>query len=208
MSCPLCGVRRSKRACPAIGQNICPVCCGTKRLTEIACPDDCIFLERAKSHPAAVVKRQQDRDLQALVGALGRVSESQLHLFFLLHAAIARFKPEGLGALADADVGDAAEALARTLETSSRGVLYEHPARSPIAEALRRELNTLLTQVGRGGGTRFERAAIEVLRGIERGAKHDSQGIGPGPRDYLSLVTRVLREQPPNVAERSSLVLP
>ena len=49
MLCPLCGKRNARRACPALGHLICAVCCGTKRLTEIACPSDCGYLATARS---------------------------------------------------------------------------------------------------------------------------------------------------------------
>jgi hypothetical protein len=189
--------------------EICTVCCGTKRLTEIACPPTCIYLEAAQRHPAAVVKRQQEHDLTVLMGALGRVSERQLQLFFLIQTFIARFKPDGLSAtLVDRDVADAAGALASSFDTASRGVLYEHQAPTATAEALRRELKTFLAQVGRGGGSMFEREATDVLRGIERGARHETPGFTGDERGYLSLVARILHERPPAATERSPLIIP
>src|SRR5262245_27935296 len=64
--CPLCGERRARRACPALGKLICAVCCGTKRLVEIRCPSDCSYLASAREHPAAVVVRQQQHDFDQL----------------------------------------------------------------------------------------------------------------------------------------------
>ena len=194
MLCPLCSQRKAKRACPATGRDICAVCCGTKRLTEIKCPATCPYLEHAHRHPAAVVKRQQESDLTVLMAALGRVSELQLQLFFVIQTAILRFKPEGFMRLTDADVAEAAAAAAASLETAGRGVLYEHQATSVVAEGLRRELKVLMEQVGRSGGSRFEREAAQVLRGIERGALHTTLAADAGPHDYLSLVARVLQE--------------
>jgi hypothetical protein len=212
MICALCRQRKAKRACPAVRADICPVCCGTKRIVELACPATCIYLEHAHRHPASMVKRQQEADLAVLMKTLGRVSEPQLQLFFLLHTAILRFnganRPQGLPGIADADVAEAAGALAATLETAGRGVLYEHQSTSVVAESLRREIKTLLDQVGRGGGSRFDREAAEVLRGIERGARHEALGPGAGAQDYLSLVARVLQERPPSVKESSSIILP
>jgi hypothetical protein len=185
------------------------VCCGTKRLTEINCPATCVYLESAHKHPAAAVRRQTEHDLTLLMKALGRVSEEQLQLFFLIQTFVARFAPAGFSRVADADVADAAGALAASLETASRGVVYEPQAATPVGEALRRELKELLNRVGRGGGTRFEREAAVVLRGIERGAKHDPPDIGAGPVDYLTLVARVLQERPPDAAAAASpLILP
>jgi hypothetical protein len=190
--------------------QICAVCCGTKRLTEIACPPTCIYLESAQRHPAAAVKRQQEHDLTVLMGALGRISERQLQLFFVIHTFLLRLKVDGLASrMIDVDVADAAGALASSFETAGRGVLYEHQVTSPAGETLRRELKAFLAEAGRGGGSLFEREAAEVLRGIERGARHASPGFGDGQRAYLSLVARILHERPPDDrAPASSLILP
>jgi hypothetical protein len=153
------------------------------------------------------VKRQQEADLLVLMTALGRVSEPQLQLFFLLQSTILRFKPDTFTAVSDADVADAAGAIAASLETAGRGVVYEHQTTTPIAGALRRELKAVLDKIGQSGGSRFEREAAEVLRGIERGARHDTLGPGAGPRDYLSLVARVLQERPPRT-DAPTLIVP
>ena len=181
-TCPLCRRRSAKRACPAKQQDICAVCCATKRLIEIQCPADCRYLGRAQSHPAASVKRQQDQDIAALLSTMGRLSERQLQLLFLLVSVLVRHKPDGFSTLSDADIAEAAGAMAATMETASRGVIYEQTPASPAAAGLGRELKALLDEVGRGGGSRFEREAAEVLRGIERGARHDTPAIGERPR--------------------------
>jgi hypothetical protein len=206
MTCPLCRIRKAKRSCPGKGAQICTVCCGTKRLVEIPCPPTCIYLEAAQRHPAAVVKRQQERDLAVLMGALGPLSEPQLQLFFLIHSLVARFSHDG-APMNDADVAEAAGALANSYETASRGVLYEPTATSPAAEALRREIRTLLTKVGGDGGARFEREVAAVLRGIQRAAGHEAQGMGTGVVDYLTLVARILQERPPDASHAGSRII-
>jgi hypothetical protein len=206
MRCPLCRVRKPKRSCPGIGEQICTVCCGTKRLVEIACPPTCIYLETAQRHPAALVKRQQERDVAVLMGALGALSEPQLQLFFAIHTFIARLKLPAL-VIADEDVAAACGALAGTFETASRGVLYEQQAPSPGGEALRRELKALLAKIGGEAGSPFEREAAIVLRGIERGARHDAPGIGSGAVDYLALVARILQERPPAAGHAASRII-
>jgi hypothetical protein len=173
---------------------------------EIACPPSCIYLTTAQRHPAAVVKRQQEQDVATLMAALGPLSEPQLQVFFVLHTFIARFTPD-LGQLTDADVAEAMAALAGTFETATRGVLYEQTVNAPVAEKLRRELKAFLAQLGGEGGTRFEREVAVVLRGIERGARHDAPGIGSGPTDYLTLVARILHERPPDKAQNESRII-
>lgn len=197
MSCPLCRQRRPRRPCPALGQEICPVCCGTKRIVEIACTPDCVYLSAAEKHPAAAVRRRQEHDIGLLMAAIGRLSEPQLQLFFVLQTFISRFAPQGgLMRAVDADVAEAAGAVAATLETAERGVVYEHQCASAAAEELRRSLRVFLSEVGRGGGARFDREVAVVLRGIERGASHQTAGFEDGDASYLALVRRVLQERP------------
>jgi hypothetical protein len=43
--CPKCSSRKAKRSCPALGTEICPICCGEGRLKTIACPESCSYLQ-------------------------------------------------------------------------------------------------------------------------------------------------------------------
>ena len=45
--CVRCGVRKGKRACPALAGPICSVCCGVHRRVDIACPESCAYLPHA-----------------------------------------------------------------------------------------------------------------------------------------------------------------
>lgn len=197
MNCPLCQKRPTKRDCPALGREICPTCCATKRLVEISCPADCRHLEAAQRHPAAVVKRQIDKDVTVLMGTMGRLSEQQLQLFFLLQSIVLGYKTDGLARVLDSDVAEATGALANSLETSSRGVIYEEATPSLVAEGLRKEIRPLLDEVTKNGGSRAEREVAAVLRGIERGANHQGGQVDEGPTGYLELVRRILQQGPP-----------
>src|SRR5262245_62957561 len=97
--CPRCGTRKARRGCPAVGQQICAVCCGTKRLVQIDCPPDCAWLAGAREHPPAVVARQQQRDLGMLVQFMRDFSERQSQLFFLVTTFVAGYQPAELQAL-------------------------------------------------------------------------------------------------------------
>jgi hypothetical protein len=44
-TCVYCGARKGKRACPALGGEICPLCCGKHRTIDIECPSDCRWLQ-------------------------------------------------------------------------------------------------------------------------------------------------------------------
>jgi hypothetical protein len=211
MSCPLCRSRKARRACPALNQTICPVCCGTKRLTEIQCPDDCPYLASAREHPAAVVKRQQEHDVAILLPTLQGLTERQYQLFFLFQSLIARHTPEGFARLVDDDVAEAAAVVASTIETAARGVIYEHAAQSRLAQRLANEMKTMLAEMRQQGATVYDREAAIVLRAIEKGAR-ETRTMEPGDTSYLTLMARLLQRnrtsaaQPP--AEPRSLIIP
>jgi len=211
MSCPVCGVRKERRACPALKQKICAVCCGTKRLSEIQCPDDCVYLSTAREHPAAVVKRQQEHDVAILLPTLQGLTERQYQLFFLFQSLIARHVPEGFSRLIDDDVAEAAATTAATLETAARGVIYDHAAQSRPAQRLATEMKGMLAEMQQQGATVYDREAAIVLRAIEKGAR-DTRKAEAGDMSYLALIARLLQrnrtaaqppEQPP-----SSLIIP
>ena len=210
MTCPICRKRPTKRACPARGEEICAVCCATKRLVVIACPQDCRYLESAQRYPAAVVRKQIDADVTVLMSTVGRLTEQQLQLFFLLQSMVLSYKPDGLAPMADLDVALATGALAKSLETASKGVIFEETTGSVVAEGLRRALKPVIEEVTKGGGTRAEREVAIVLRGMERGARHEGHIIPAGDTSYLDLVARVFQQRPGGQAEPAKplIVLP
>lgn len=213
MLCPSCGQRKAKRDCPALRQTICSTCCGTKRLVEIKCVTSCTYLASAREHPAAVVRRKRDEDVARLLPTIRHLTERQYQLFFLLQTAIARHRPEGFARLHDSDVADAAAALASTLETASRGLIYEHRPQSSAAQSLMGSLQTLLKQIREQGATVYDGETAIVLRAIEQGVRTLERDAG-APTAYLDLMGRLLQvtatEQtaPGETAPASSLILP
>jgi len=191
VACPLCQKRKQKRSCPALGRMICPVCCGTKRLVEIRCPAECPHLATSREHPAAVVRRQQEVDVAALLPSMSGLTERQHQLFFLFQSVVARSQPDGLARLTDEDVAEAASACAATIETAAKGVLYEHSPATLPAQKLAGEFRTLLAQAREHGATVYDREAAIALRAIERGARSLTR---PGePTAYLELMGRLLQ---------------
>ena len=213
MLCLSCGQRKGRRDCPALGQTICPVCCGTKRLVEIQCPSDCGYLASAREHPAAVVRRQQERDVAVLLPTIQHLSERQYQLFFLFQTLISRHVPEGFSRLVDDDVADAAGAFASTLETAARGVIYEHPPQSLVAQRLVGEMKTMLAQMKEQGATVYDREVAIVLRAIEQGARNIRK-TSTGDTVYQELVARLLQVNKgaapagPEPGPTSSLIIP
>ena len=213
MSCPSCGHRKGRRQCPALRQTICAACCGSKRLVEIRCPSDCGYLSAAREHPAAVVKRQQERAVATLGPTIRHLTERQQQLYFLFQSVIARHAPQGFGRLVDDDVAEAAGTLAKTLETASRGVIYDHSAQSPIAQGLVADMKTLLEQMREQGARVFDHEVAVTLRAIEQGAR--AVRTSPDQRTaYLDLMATLLNiapgqeQAPAAAAPASSLIIP
>ena len=191
--CPICGKRRARRACPALGQQICTVCCGTKRQVEINCPVDCGYLTSAKTHPPATVQRQKKRDLAFLLPMLEGLSERQ-HQFLLLVQAFLRGTRPGTASVVDTDVSLAARALAETFETASRGIIYEHGANVLSAENLTHDLRDFLKNKQREGLHITDAEAAAVMRRIEQAATDASNSLPGDENAYLELLKRVLRD--------------
>ncbi len=112
----------------------------------------------------------------------------------------------------DDDVADAAGTFAATLETASRGVIYEHPPKSLLAQRLVTEMKTMLDEMKKQGATAYDREVAIVLRAIEQGAQ-EIRKVRPGDTAYLDLVARLLQvnratEAAAAPGASSSLILP
>ena len=180
-----------------MGRDICTVCCATKRLTEIRCPSDCRYLASAKRHPPAAEQRQHERDARFLLSVVADLPPQQYQLFFsvqnLLHDVAETVDPP----VDDRTVREAAEALARTYDTASKGIIYDHQAPSLPAERVSRTLKPLLDAPGPAGRPpATERELAAVLRCVERAAAGAEEALGSGGRAYLELAGRVARSSP------------
>jgi hypothetical protein len=124
---------------------------------------------------------------------------------------IARHKPDGFSRLLDDDVAQAAGAVAATLETAGRGVLYEHTPASLPAQRLAKEITAMLAEVRSHGTKIYDGEVAIALRAIERGARETHKQPAEDTA-YLSLVGRLLhiRSQPASEEAKtgSSLILP
>ena len=201
-TCPLCQRRRARRACPALGQQICPVCCGTKRLVEISCPADCSYLQSANTHPPAIVQRQQEKDVRFLLPLMHDLSERQRQIMVSLQTFLRTDRPDA-PAVTDVEIEEAAKALAETYETASRGILYEHTATSLNAQRLSKELKAVIESEARGGVRMLDADIAIATRRIETAAHDARHTLIGGEIAYLSLLKRVLRE-PKGEATRPS----
>ena len=134
--CPICNRRRAERYCPAKGEKICAIDCGTEREVTIDCPIDCAYLVAAhrweQGHPKPIAESEVPfpevsfppdliRTWQAVLSGLGYT--------VLIYAAEQR-------SLADSDVFAAMQALAETRRTLLSGIYYEKLPEIPVAAGL------------------------------------------------------------------------
>jgi hypothetical protein len=134
--CPICNKRRAERFCPAKGEKICTVDCGTEREVTIDCPSDCAFLIAAhrweKSEAKPTVPSEvafPDVSFPADLIRLRREFLSGLGYAVLVYA---RSRPS----LTDAELFDAARAAAEAYRTLISGIYYEKPPQNQIAAGL------------------------------------------------------------------------
>jgi hypothetical protein len=199
MVCRVCGQGSARRACPALGQRICSVCCGTKRQREINCPVDCQHLVAAQLHPAAADRRRQEEDLRAFIPTVRDLDEAQEQLMSRLLMFLRDYRGDGLVRVTDDDVQAASAAMAVTFETAAKGLIYEERASSLPAQRLIADLKAVVAQIPQAAGaagTTVERQLATVFRAIEQGAREARKTLPGGEVAYLQLLKRLIVPTP------------
>ena len=146
MSCPICEKRKAERFCPAKGEKICAICCGTYREVTIDCPSDCAYLLAAHRY-----EDEHPRSLPAGTPLLDeKIPQDIVHTHQQLMAAlafsIAKFCTAQPPAV-DVDVLAAIQSLAGTYKTLSSGILYEKPPDAPLPRELYAALAAFLAEI-------------------------------------------------------------
>jgi hypothetical protein len=152
-------------------------------------------------------------DRAMLLPLLEGLSERQARLFLMLAALTSKHQAEGLQKLVDDDIAQASGALASTLETAGRGIVYEHQPASLVASRLMTELKTMVDEVVKNAGSALERDAAIALRRIEHAAKM-MHSVRPDTNEFQQLLVRVLapppgaEKQEPPAAPAPSIIIP
>lgn len=143
MSCPICQKRKEGRFCPAKGEKICAVCCGTEREVSIDCPVDCAYLAAAHRY-----EDQHKREIPAETPFLEeRLPQGALHTHQPLLAALAFTIAKTCRTLAsatDPDVLAALRALAESYKTLLSGIYFERVPDIPVQREIYAALTALL----------------------------------------------------------------
>lgn len=145
MSCAICEKRKAERFCPAKGEKICAVCCGTGREVSIDCQPDCAYLIAAHRY-----EDQHQRSLLADTPLLDvtvprDVIYTHQNVLSGLAFTAAKFSVSH-PATTDPDVLAALQALAETYKTMGSGILYEKPPEAMIPRELYAVLAAFLNE--------------------------------------------------------------
>jgi len=160
LNCPICEKRKAARYCPAKGEKICAVCCGTEREVTISCAPECAYLiaahryedEHKRTLPPEAPFREE------------RIPQEILHTHQQLMAALA-FQTAKFAAneasTADPDVLAALAALAATYKTLQSGLFYEKIPEIPVQRDLYLVLAQFLSDVKQRAAESGNSAALK-----------------------------------------------
>jgi hypothetical protein len=204
MLCPICNKRKAERFCPAKGERICAVCCGTEREVTIDCPVDCAYLIAAQKY-----ERQQNKAVPESEVPYPdvEISPALIHenraVISGLAFAILRSAADQSGTV-DQDAFTALNALVETYRTLGLGIYYEKPPAGgpPLAiytgvKKFIEEFGQQLTQQ-RSGAQLKDRDIFFFLLFLLRVGRQQTSGR-PRSRMYLEF----LRGQFPQVAAQA-----
>lgn len=212
MPCPICEKRPPKRFCPAKGEKICAICCGSGREVTIDCPIDCSYLIAAHRYEAEHRKPLTANDFP--------YKEIEFPVEFVYErwpvvtgvaGTIIRFQTEHRETN-DHTAQLALEALAETYRTLGTGILYERPPDSPTARNLYSHIADFLNEFRKGEAGRVgfptlkDSDIFQLLVFLLRVLKQETNGR-PLSRSFLSF----LRERfplPSAEKEPSRIIVP
>jgi hypothetical protein len=212
VSCPLCEKRKAVRFCPAKGEKICAVCCGTQREVTIDCPVDCSYLVAAHRY-----EDEHQRSFPADTPLLDVTVPSDLiltheQLMSQLALAIARFCASHQ-AVTDIDVLAAIQALAETFKTLATGIYYERPPDGRLPRELYAALSAFVSEVKQQAA---EHAGFSTLKDSDifpllvflyrMGLLHTNSR--PRSRRYIEFLRRQFPEAQELKREESRIIVP
>jgi hypothetical protein len=210
MKCPLCQNRKAKRHCPAKGQQICPVCCGTKREVEIDCPSNCVYLHNGREYESEKIARTGQMPARTPRLWDERFASRHYGVFLALWKVILSER-DRFPELIDMDVQAALDALIQTYETLSRGIYYESLPSSAVQRSLYSALESLLDQPSKELDVSRDRLKTETILDCLRFQKELAASIvlpRPKSRAFLDHLEGLVSESELSRVEQPRIVLP
>lgn len=191
MSCPVCRSRKGKRRCPAKAALICSACCGSKRRVEIDCPEDCVYLTGEHAGEWSGREAGRERDMRRIAPFIERLDATQGQLFLVALVGLSGLRAQRRG-LQDALVLDALRAWRKTVETRSKGVLFDHAPDDARAGELLLELRGLFEAKDGAGQTvrPDDKDLLLVLAALEGALEAARRELG-APDLFLETAARI-----------------
>ena len=118
-------------------------------------------------------------------------TQQQYQIFLFLLLTIHRFRSKSSVRLLDEDIVEAANALAATLETASKGIIYEHRPTSLPAQNLTAELAKALKDLNERAERSLDGDSTIALRGIKRAASDAQTTLSEGETSCLDWLDRL-----------------
>ncbi len=213
MICPLCNKRKPQRYCPAMGEKICAVCCGTEREVTMNCPLPCAYLTAAHRYEEETLKIKMSAEMPfADVQVPRNVIHEHESLAVGVCANVAKFAakhPE----ITDADILGTLSALVETARTAAAGLYYEKPPDDSLRRDLYTELAGLLVEIKKSQSERAGHAVIKdsevfnILVFLARLAAQRSNGR-PRSKAFLGFLQRQFPPVQETASEQSRLIIP
>jgi hypothetical protein len=159
--CPICEKRRPERFCPAKGEKICSVCCGTEREVTLDCPPDCPYLIAAHRYEQEHRKPLAENEMPfpKVEFSPNLIYDREPVMSGLGHT-ILKFST-GWPELSDLQVLSAVTALAETYRTLASGIYYEKPPSESLANALYAALGAFVQDYKKRESERLVTAALK-----------------------------------------------
>ena len=212
MTCPICNKRKAKRFCPAKGENICSVCCGTEREVTLDCPLDCPYLAASRQYDRSRLQVDWSKVPFADVKIPLEFAQSHKPLLAALLSSIWAYAWENR-LVVDTDAIAALQALADTYRTLSSGLYYEKPPDYLYQRELYQQLKAALEQFQKEENQRLGLATIRpadirdaLIFLTQVGAAHDNRR--PKSRAFLDLIRADLQPQASAQPASNILLLP
>jgi hypothetical protein len=210
--CPICKKRKGARFCPALGQTICAICCGTEREVTIDCPADCAYLISAHRYEAKHGKPINPAEIP-----FRDVSypPDLIHEFRPVVSGLAYAVVKGVAenpSATDADALAALQAITETYRTLGSGLYYEKPpAGGPpqaIYASLAKFLDDFKQRAGESGAPRVADSKIfSLLVFLFRVGKQQTNGR-PRARIFLEFLRTQFPKMTQPQAEPSRIIMP
>jgi len=210
--CPICEKRKGARFCPAKGETICAVCCGTGREVTIDCTPDCPHLIAAHryedEHPRALPAETPLLDVNLPSDAV----HTHQQLMAAVAFTIAKFCATQHDAT-DTDVLAGIQALAETYKTLRSGIYYEKQPDAHLPRELYAALTAFIAEVKEQQVERSNSAALKdsdiffVLVFLYRMGLLRTNGR-PRSRRFIEFLRSQFPDAPELKREESRIIVP